>query len=172
MNLASRQKFLTMKVIVPFVVVLGCMGAAIPAFAHVIYEDNHVYASGEDCSWNRAEISHGSGGGYAKSDISAKIKDQITQITCWHDFPRPAKHLKNRYKLYLWSGSDWNLCGSTSWVYNSKETAKLVLKKDYGSSPPCGAGDYKTVSYGYFKNGSWKGGSIESGSSGHTLPVD
>lgn len=170
MNLAFTQKFLTMKVIVPIIVLVGSMAVAIPAFAHAIYEDGYTYASDHDCAWNRAEISHGSGGGYAKSDITAKVKGVIVRVRCYDYFPRPANYLKNRYKLYRWNGSSWSLCRSTSWHYNSRETAKLVIYKNYGSTPPCGAGEYKTEGFGYFKNGTWKGGSIESGNSGHTLP--
>ena len=47
-----------------------------------------------------------------------------------------------------------------------------MRSKDYGSSPTCGAGEYMTESYGELKYGKWKGGSIESGDSGHTPPVD
>ena len=104
----SRSVRPATSVIVPIIVVLGCMAVAVPACAHVIYEDSHVYSSDYDCTWNRAEISH-SGGGYAKSDVTANVKGLIVRITCYDDFPRPARHLKNRYKLYLKSGSDWDL---------------------------------------------------------------
>ena len=153
-------------------VLAGIMAVAGSLYAHVIYEGGYTYASAYDCTWNRAEISHGSGGGYSKADVRSKQKAFLIDIDCFLPFTRPADHLKVRYKLYKQSGSSWNLCAHTAWNYNNTKADSMIIYTNHGTSPVCGNGSYKTVAYGYLKNGSqWKGGSISSGNVGHSLPT-
>jgi len=42
------------------------------ASAHYVYQKEWWYQSDRMCDYGRAEISHGSGGGYVKSDIKCR----------------------------------------------------------------------------------------------------
>lgn len=162
------RRFLHNKLIVGILVAIGVVSIAVPVYAHYIYEDGYTYSSSYDCAWNRAEISHGSGGGYSKSDITAKLKG--SGINCFVNFSRPINHLRAAYDLNKWNGSSWGLCGYTNWTYNTGDAYKLVVFTDHGATPVCGDGSYQTIGYGEFKNGTWKGGAISSGGTGHVLP--
>lgn len=164
-----RKKFLHNKIFVGMLIAIGVFSTAVPVYAHYIYEDGYTYTSNNDCAWNRAEISHGSGGGYSKSDITAKVV-WLGQ-NCGTNFSRPLDHLRAAYTLNFWNGSSWELCAYTDWYYNTGDAYKLVIITDHGASTVCDEGYYQTVGYGELKNGTWKGGSISSGGTGHDLPI-
>lgn len=140
-----------------------------PAAAHYVYEDVYVYASDADCTKVRSEISHGSGGGYSRTDVTAKYYYPIIGIQCYTEWSRPAGYIALRYTLLKWNGSSWAVCAGIGWYYNSVVAKKLTASYNYGTRPWCGSGYYGTMSDGYVYNGAWHGGSLWSGY--HYLPA-
>ena len=58
------------------------------------------------------------------------------------------------------------------WVYNAVTADSFIIYTNYGATPVCGTGNYKTVAYGYLKKGGQrKGGPISSGDVGHSAPT-
>ena len=102
------------------------------------------------------------------SDITAKVSGDDEH--CRDYFIRPAGYLKAAYDLDKWNGSSWQPCLASSWAYSTKNAHTLRISINHGANPPCGAGIYRTYGYGEFLNGTWKGGGISSGATGHTLP--
>ena len=168
MNILSVSKLLHYKLILAILIGIGFAATAVPAYAHFIYEDGFTYASDFDCAANRAEISHGSGGGYSRSDIAAWVIGG--DEPCRDHFIRPAGYLRAASDLDKWSGSSWQPCVVSNWTYSTKSAHTLQVATDYGSNPPCGSGIYRTYGDGQFLNGTWKGGGLSSGGTGHTLP--
>jgi len=136
-----------------------------PAMAHYVYEDVLVYASDADCTKVRSEISHGSGGGYSRTDVTPKY---LQHTPCYTEWTRPAGYIALQYQLYKWTGSQWAVCVGIPWHYNSTPAKKLTAFYNYGSSPLCGPGYYGTLSHGFVWNEGWHGGSLWSGY--HYLP--
>ena len=168
-NAISVKNLLQRKLIVGIILAIAGVSVAVPAYAHYMYEEGYTYSSDHDCARNRAEISHGSGGGYSESKVESSI--EFNDIPCSMNFPRPPKYLRVSWKLQVKDGSSWKTCKSSSNYYNGKSDHKLDMGKDYGASPPCGDGVYRTKAYGHLKNnGEWHGGSIVSGVFGHSLP--
>jgi hypothetical protein len=128
-----------------------------PVMAHYVYEDVLVYASNADCTKVRSEISHGSGGGYSRTDVTPKYFQNTHCHTGW---TRPAGYIAAQYQLYKWTGSQWAVCGGTPWYYNATSANKLTIASNDGSSPLCGPGYYGTLSHGFVWNKAWHGGSL------------
>ena len=176
-NVLSVKGLLLSKRVLGIIIAIAVMSISAPVFAHYIYEEGYTYSSDYECAWNRAEISHGSGGGYSKSDVEAKkvkidYDDGMIMIShCASDFTRPIAHLRAKWMLYIMEDSSWMHCRSGTYRYNPYSASSLRVMEDFGSSPPCGAGEYMTVGYGHLKNGGmWYGGFILAGATGHTLP--
>jgi hypothetical protein len=141
----------------------------VPVYAHVVYEDGHTYWSDTNCTWSRAEISHGSGGGYSKANLKSERNYFTSQ--CERRLSRPIGHLKAQWMLYKKSGSSWGHCRTGNWYYNGGDASALTNSRDHGTSPPCGSGEYRTKGDTGVKIGStWYGGVLESGVIGHQLP--
>lgn len=146
---------------------LCLIGLASPASAHYVYESGYThYTSSEQCVKTRSEISHGSGGGYSKTDN----KSLVGQWTPWGIVPCgggadvPPGWMKNAFVLYKWTGSGWGACRGTQWWYNPIRTSNWTIYANYGTSPPCGRGYYGTMSYTYvWANSAWIGGLMWSG---------
>ena len=173
MNVLSIKNMLRSKFALGLIFAIGCAAIAAPAYAHYIYEAGFTYTSGYGCTWNRAEISHGNGGGYSKSDVRSKRVFTYDGYTfhCGTDLSRPIGHLRAKWRLYKLNGSSWQTCKSSNYSYNTSNTAHLKVDEYHGYNPPCCQGIYRTVAYGHFKSGSsWYGGSLSSGVTGHTLP--
>jgi hypothetical protein len=133
--------------------------------AHYVYEAGTLYL-GDFCVMARSEISHGSGGGYSKVDTNA-TKTQWTPIgdfECIGWLYKPPGYLAASYHLMKWDGKQWGICYSSDWSFNSKTASKQVIERDFGRTPPCGAGYYGTGGVSYVKdNNEWYGGGIWSG---------
>lgn len=144
---------------------------ATTAFAHYVYNDGYVWENGSGkCLKNWGEISHGNGGGYAKSESRAvkEVFNGSIEVECWGNWDRPPNYLRVRNVLKKQSGGTWGVCVSGDWKYNSSTDYKL--KKESYYSTPCGSGTYANDAgaFTYFDN-QWKGGYMWSGS--HSLPV-
>jgi len=65
--------------------------------------------------------------------------------------------------MYYWTGSAWEECRASGWIYNSATTSKKSpISSDWSGS--CGLGYYDTVAYGEMWTGSaWSGGGLASG---------
>ena len=140
------------------------------AYAHVVYGRADTYVSDPaPCVNNYAEMSDGSGYGYAKADVRSWQKFWGTNLTCSVHFDRPQSNIRVTYQvLHRVSGEDWTICNSPSFKYNGSITWKLSKSRTFSSSSWCGPGDYGTWNIGHVKNGSWYGGTVWSGT--HSLP--
>lgn len=142
------------------------------AAAHYVYQKGTVatYGSGA-CVQARAEVSHGSGGGYTKADVESTRTTSYGNISCIEPNPKPAGYLATRYDFYKWDSSagHWKVCRTADWYYSKAQTGQYSIYTDFGVSPPCGHGYYGSTAYSYVKdNNTWYGGSIWSGY--HSLP--
>lgn len=142
------------------------LAVAAPASAHYVYQQGYVYARG-DCTQVRSEISHGSGGGYSRSDVRAKqdLDTAAGKLNCFARLARPAGYLAVRYDLYRWSArsNKWYVCAQSSWHYNKKNSYSYAIATNHGTRTLCGDGYYGTMSYGHQYNDGWKGGALWSG---------
>ena len=168
-NMLSVGNVLRKGLVFGILLAIGGVSVAVPAYAHYIYEQGYTYTSNHICTFNRSEISHGSGGGYSKSEVKASLA--VGNVLCVLPHYMPIGHLRAKWELEKWNGSTWTQCDSISWIYNSGSASYLIVSTDHGSDPPCGNGVYRTIGSGHLKNGgTWYGGSLSSGSVGHTLP--
>ena len=103
MKLRFAKRYLFHKLTAIVLIAIGFAAISMPVYAHYIYENGYTYSSSYDCTWNRAEISHGSGGGYSKADVRSKKK--ASNLNCLGAFNRPINHLRARYDLENWNGS-------------------------------------------------------------------
>ena len=172
-NVLAIKMLFRSKWVLALLFIIGSVAIAAPVYAHYIYEDGFTYTSSYGCTWNRAEISHGNGGGYSKADVKSKKVFTYDGLTfhCGSNLSRPIEHLRVKWRLYKLNGSSWKSCKSSSYFYNATNAAHIKVHKYHGYNPPCGQGIYRTVAYGDFKSGSsWYGGSLSSGVTGHALP--
>ncbi len=70
--------------------------------------------------------------------------------------------LRNVLQKYNGAANTWDTCLDTGYLTNTTAATGLAVWWGY-SSPPCGAGWYNTVSTGHNLNGSWHGGTVQSG---------
>lgn len=146
---------------------------AATAFAHYVYNEGYVWENGSGkCLDNWGEISHGNGGGYAKSETRA-VKEAFNgsiEVSCWQSWDRPPNYLRARNVLKKFNSptGTWDVCVSGDWKYNASTNDNLIKESYY--STPCGTGTYgnNAGAFTYFDN-VWKGGYMWSGS--HSLPA-
>lgn len=145
------------------------LGAS-PASAHYVYEGVFTYRSSDNCTYGRAEISHGDGNGYARTDVESETQLGTPSgvYQCALAYERPSGYLAAKTEIYAWNGSDWYLCAATDWHYNSTVTSAFIIESRMIGSPICGSAYYGTMGTGYVWNGAWYGGSVWSGY--HWLP--
>ncbi|MEU9674584.1 hypothetical protein AB0D92_13745 [Streptomyces parvus] len=140
---------------------------ATSASAHYVYESDEIWSNSDSskCLYVRAEVSHGSRGGYTQSRSLAS-DDFGALPTCIWQWERPAGQLATKYSYFKKTSSGWSLCRSIGWKYNTTKTNVLRASKNYGVAPPCGGGHYATRAWGkVYYGGKWYGaGSIWSGS--------
>ncbi len=156
------------KLVLGIVVALIAAAMGGPVYAHVIYEFGHTYSSHYNCTWSRAEISHGGGGGYSKAHV--KSEWNRSKKTCYQRLTVPIKHIRAKWVLYKKNGQSWETCVRSNYWYNGRSASELKNWQNHGSSPPCGAGEYMTEAFTGVKIGTWYGQPIESGVYGHQLP--
>lgn len=127
------------------------------AAAHYVHQRRWVYRSGALCVLGRAEISHGSGGGYAKVTANNYERSEVTGQEC------AGTNIYSRYTTYvraqLWKydGNNWSLCRDSDWILGRSYSI------NYGNNAPCGKGLYGVTGYAYTWNNGWRGGQIEAG---------
>lgn len=141
------------------------------ALAHYVYNDGYVWENGSGkCLKTWGEISHGSGGGYAKNDSKA-VKEFFNgsfEVHCWQEWDRPPNYFKVRNVLKKKTSSgDWAVCVDGDWKFNAETTH--TLKKESYYSTPCGNGTYANNAGSFINfDSAWKGGYMWSGP--HDLP--
>ncbi|SDM72689.1 hypothetical protein SAMN05421869_15355 [Nonomuraea jiangxiensis] len=159
--------------IVTAIVSLLVLALSSPASADVIYDDGHVYAGDGPCTWARAEVSHGGGGGYTRSDVAQDYQLQTPwgSYDCRDTTPtQGAGRMALRYDWYYWNGTEWRICGVSDWHYNPQTSHSFAIAWDFGANPLCGPGYYGTMTAAFTLNGTeWLGGPLWSGS--HYLPA-
>lgn len=133
-----------------------------PAGAHYVYEKQATYVDNIDCTYVRAEVSHGPGGGYWKTYTTSRTGN------CGADWSRPPGHIADKIDILVWTGAQCALCAATDWVFNPNQTAFWSIFTS-SNVPPCGASCYGNHAWGYNWNGSWHGGVTWSGY--HWLPT-
>lgn len=135
-----------------------------PASADEKVESGHVYRSDGPCTWGRAELSHGNGGGRSEASVAQDdvLDTPWGSYSCdWKWADQGPYRMKVAYDLYKWSSStaSWNVCRYTNWYYNPERMHKYEIYSLFGNWPDCGKGYYMTVSWSYTLNGGdWNGG--------------
>jgi len=145
------------------------LGAS-PASAHSVYEEAFTYRSNDLCVYERSEISHGDGNGYARVDVysSTVLATPPTSFPCAWPLERPVGYISAKIQTLVWNGANWHLCDETSFVYNDTTTSELIIQARMIGQPICGPGLYGTLGTGYVWNNAWYGGATWSGY--HALP--
>ncbi|SDD76963.1 hypothetical protein [Glycomyces harbinensis] len=143
---------------------------ASPAAAHYVYEEAFTYRSNDLCVFQRSEVSHGDGNGYARVDVdsSTVLGTPSGSYPCAWPLERPAGYISAKIETYVWLGSYWYLCDETGWVYNDTTSTELAIQARMIGQPICGPGYYATNGVGYVWNNNWFGGAVWSGA--HYLP--
>jgi hypothetical protein len=141
------------------------------AEAHTVYNNGYVYASSTNCTWSRADKSHGTGGGQHYAFTRSKYALYTTRgdLHCGRRWDRPPGYIAARYNNYKWSGQRWQVCTHTSYRYNPQTRHYHQVRVNSGTRPPCGRGHYGTTAFSYVNNGGWYGGTMWSGY--HYLPA-
>lgn len=141
------------------------LGFTLPASAHYVYSSGTIYANYEDsiCATGRSEVSHGNGGGYYRVDENTHNCYRIAK-------DMPGGNISVRAHFLKWTGAEWAVCHDSGWVANNLTTNHWGISRNFGTSPPCGAGSYVTngAVYIYWDN-QWNGTWIWSGE--HWLPA-
>jgi hypothetical protein len=148
---------------------LLCTVAAQPASAHTPSASKTVYDGGGLCVIGKAQIAvnHATGELTSSAWTNARVAGGSSCDTI--DVFAPS-FLAVRYDLQRWNGSAWTNCRSTNWVQNTAWTWEVTVSNSYGTTPPCGAGYYRTAARSLVWDGSaWRGGDVDSGY--HPLPV-
>jgi hypothetical protein len=146
-----------------------------PAEAHYVYASGWVYTSETDCTKGRAEISHGYGGGYSKSDTEAawRLIDPFTGriYYCLGGTNRPPGYIRTHILLYRWSAAyqKWYVCRDDGLRYNSQTAQKFTRYVYWGTTTRCGNGYYGTMALHQVYQNGWHGNWLWSGY--HWLPA-
>jgi hypothetical protein len=143
---------------------------ASPAAAHYVYQEAFTYRSNDLCVFDRSEVSHGDGNGYARVDIDAStvLATPSGSYPCAWGLDRPAGYISAKIETYVWLGTYWYLCDQTDWVYNDTTSTDLAIQARMIGQPICGSSYYATNGVGYVWNNNWFGGAVWSGA--HYLP--
>jgi hypothetical protein len=167
--------------VVAAVVLLSLWQGADPAAAHYVYAQGYVYRTSTHCTWGRAEISHGSGGGYTKVSVGG-VAAIARNCVPWAAasakvyWPGQARVLTELWKRQ--SNGSWSRCRSSGWKYNPYTIGANSLgwvptydyAVNYGRTPPCGSGTYGVTGYmQVYQSGAWRGGKLNGGQ--HKLPA-
>lgn len=150
------------KRVVTIVVALFILGLPSAALAHYIAAEESLWTNGDLDVVGRAEISHGNGGGYAKSTVTAWRDDRRAHVNL-----DPGR-LAARNVLYVYTNGQWAICVNGSWNYNGQRTYQLNKQSYYNL--PCGRDRNYGDNGGAFADfgQGWKGGYKWSGY--HKLP--
>jgi hypothetical protein len=131
------------------------------ASAHYVYKSGYMWQDSWECVWGRSEVSHGNGNGYSRSDIQVKV-DGDNGTACAASFYRPAGYIRVRQIFMAQLAPGWGYCRDTGNLYNSSNNWVMTVTRTHGGK--CGSTNYQTQSIMHELNGSWKGGTLWSGS--------
>ncbi|MFE0948398.1 hypothetical protein [Streptomyces mutabilis] len=152
-----------------------------PPPPHYVYQSDEVWANTDSskCLYTYAEVSHGSGGGYARAYGLASSGIPLTQacIMVWN---RPPGNLKAGFQYFFHDGTQWGVCrqlmgtqnpdGTWSGYSNTTETSRMELNYDFGVVSPCGWGYYATkAGSNVYYGGTWYGGNVPIWSGQHII---
>lgn len=164
----TRSRMATMTVVI-LGLVLGVSGTAA---AHYVYQQGYVWQNGQgQCLNERMELSHGSGGGYTRTDLRATtiLNTTAGSYHCSQTMLLPASYMRVTHQLDKWNGSSWGYCTSTGLIYRSTTDDPWVRSRNW--NVPCGRGYYVGWGRGQINfDGSWRGGWLSSKDS-HYLPA-
>lgn len=141
MSVASRSKKMAASVVAVVAAVMTLSQA--PAMAHYIYQWSDVATTGNMCVRGRAEISHGSGGGYSKGDVQTRTADPQWAPCSERPFAYVYQHAI-QLQVDHWDGQVWQRCMISAWQYRTGSVAQSYVSWNY--SIPCGPGYYTTWS--------------------------
>ncbi|MET9813688.1 hypothetical protein [Streptomyces sp. NPDC006355] len=159
---------------------LGVVGAgfciafatATSANAHVVYEDEEVWANTDStkCMYTYSEVSHGGRGGFTKTQGHAGMNDSGIG-GCIFPWQRPAGQIIVGYQYMKHDGSKWHVCRELMHgIYNTQTSGSLTVSYDFGVAPPCGGGYYGTkAGSGVYYGGSWYGKNVPVWSGQHYI---
>lgn len=160
---------------------------ATAAYAHYVYEGSDFPGDGSGYTWENglkcvqaySEISHGTGGGYAKA-IATMWKEQTVfwtdpngntgtkTIACNQRWRRAVNYIATNNDLYYYTKVNgkykWVLCTAGPWKYNSSSDSQWTYERYYGANADCGPAYYgnNAASFTIF-NSQWVGGGLWSG---------
>jgi hypothetical protein len=169
------------------------VAAATSASAHYVYYIEQVWSNADSsrCLLNRAETSHGDGGGYFKGTAQSAADIDLNPLDCVLGWERNAGELAEAMTIYKWyvdvnGDGSWLICDSFdpgAFVTNSKPTSgfELIWKPvGPGKGEPgwedwdgtmCGAGYYGIRNRaGMVDSGEWVGRNATVWSGYHWLP--
>jgi hypothetical protein len=159
-NLARKRGRLPIIIVL---VISFIMMTSSQANAHVVYDWHWEYRSHEVCLNHKSEISHGSGGGYAKQQAliyGYAIYPGYT-VDCGWPNTYPPGYIAVNMTLWRWSSAAgyWYACRSWGYYYNTTTVSNYTLSYNAGYYTPCGNGYYGSWGSAYvYNNGQWKGG--------------
>jgi hypothetical protein len=130
------------------------------ASAHYVYQSGYMYQDSWECVWGRSEVSHGTGNGFSRSDIQVEV-DGPNGADCVDTLYRPVNYIRVRQIYLAQLTPGWAYCRDTGNLYNTTNTFLMTVKRTH--SGKCGTTNYQTESIMHELNGSWKGGTIWSG---------
>ncbi|MFB6518447.1 hypothetical protein [Streptomyces sp. NPDC056401] len=132
---------------------------ATSASAHYVYAQDEVWANADStkCLYTYAEVSHGDGGGYTKTQANAG-----RDLYCIMPWKRLSGDLAAKYEYYKWDGAGWYVCALIGeWQYSTVESGQYTLSWNFGGAPPCGGGYYGTTGYTSVQyGGDWYGWNV------------
>jgi hypothetical protein len=172
---ARPPRWLGRTTIVAATIVTFLLGIVGPAQAHYVYAKGLVYGSSTDCTGSRSEISHGNGGGYAKTDTDALYLfiEPITgrQFHCIGLWSRPGGYIASGISIWRYSGLKrvWYVCRDSGYHYNTRSVYQYTLYWYLNAGAWCGNGHFGNMASSWAYNGQWHGGNLWSGY--HLLPA-
>jgi hypothetical protein len=164
-------------------VILSMALAVQPATAHAPSNGGVVYTGSDLCTISNAQIAfdHAAKVLSASARTDGRRRSSATSACDTIDVWQPG-WLAVNFTLYKWSlkRSQWEVCTTTPWVYNTSGTWQVVAQTNYGTNYPCwdpteGATPqrptyYYTASSSWVWDGAaWRGGSKVSGY--HPIPA-
>lgn len=130
-----------------------------PAAAHYVKKSDWVYnTSFRWCAVGWSETSHGSGAGYAKSEVFAYYWNGIP---CGVENWAKTGHLAAAVEY--WRDGRSSPCYSSGWKYNPTSARSFPYSKDFGVLTPCGKGWYGNWGGAFLYDNGWKGDLLWSG---------
>jgi hypothetical protein len=139
--------------------VLSLAALTTTASAHYVYRSGWLFWSGDDCVNGYSEVSHGTGNGYSKSNVTIN-NNSGSGGSCSGNFARPGGYIRIR-QLFMYWNNGWSICRDTGTLYNSYNTNYFEVTRTHNGR--CGTYNYDTLSTMYEYNGSWHGGDLWSG---------